>query len=164
MYRDKQGRKIDIVTEMARAAEAAAATQVATAVQKYEWATGTAQKAERQAAAAELSKAAAAPFARHADDAEMNAMLRQRSRAGDPMAGMLSSGGGAGGGEGGGRSLTGKPPYTGPSGPPNRFGIKPGYRWDGVDRSNGWEAKVVAQVYSAKAKEERDYKYRVADM
>ena len=57
----------------------------------------------------------------------------------DPMAAFL--GGGSGAEEA--LSLTGKPTYKGPAPAPNRFGVLPGYRWDGVDRSNGFERKLL---------------------
>ena len=59
---------------------------------------------------------------------------------------------------------SGKPLYKGPPPKPNRFGIRPGYRWDGNVRGNGFEDKVLSMINGKSARKEQAYKYSVADM
>jgi pre-mRNA-splicing factor CWC26 len=100
-------------------------------------------------------------FARHADDSRLEQARKDVIRQGDPMAvyaarNQIKA-----------RVASGKPErpvYKGPSPKPNRFGIGPGYRWDGVDRGNGFEDKVLASKYSSAHKKEEAYRWSTQDM
>lgn len=45
-----------------------------------------------------------------------------------------------------------------------RFDIWPGYRWDGVDRSNGYERKLFESIANRHAKSQEAYLWSVEDM
>lgn len=105
----------------------------------------------------EMSK----PMARYAGDDDLEEYLRNQEREGDPMLAYLREK------ErekkiGGGKVLL-MPKYQG-SYAQNRFAIPPGYRWDGVDRSNGYEKKYFDVQSRKKAGEEEAYRYSTEDM
>lgn len=56
-----------------------------------------------------------------------------------------------------------KPTYKGYY-PPNRYNIRPGYRWDGVDRSNGHEKRLLDKELSKKAAEDDLYRNATRDL
>ena len=57
-----------------------------------------------------------------------------------------------------------KPLYNGPAAIPNRFHIRPGYRWDAIDRGNGFESVLLKKISSKTSFREDEYKWSVSDM
>jgi pre-mRNA-splicing factor CWC26 len=150
ILRDATGRRVDASLARAQARRAAERTAHA----KTDLLRGEVQAAQARARRERLEEAALMPLARGKDDAEMNDELRQAERWNDPMAEFLAAAGGGGGQEpaagkkkGGGR----RPVYKGAAAP-NRYGIRPGYRWDGVDRGTGFEG----ERFKALNRKERD--------
>ena len=93
-------------------------------------------------------------FARSSDDKDMNDALKEVMREEDPMFEYMM------------KKKPQKnimPTYQG-SFPPNRFNIRPGYRWDGVDRSNGFEKEWFEKRNNKRAENDDSYKYCSADM
>ncbi|KAL2153152.1 hypothetical protein VTH82DRAFT_4307 [Thermothelomyces myriococcoides] len=150
ILRDATGRRVDVTFRRAEARRQAAEAERAEKA-KQDLLRGEVQAAEARARRERLEDAALLPLARTRDDRELNEELKRAERWNDPMAEFMattSSSSGGGGGTGGSGAAAaaaraikkGRPVYKGPA-PPNRYGIRPGYRWDGVDRSNGFEAE-----------------------
>lgn len=143
VYRDSSGKRIDTKAQRAAAARAKREREEKEA-QKMEWGKGLVQKEEKEKRKLELEKQKGKAFARHADDKELNEEQKSKELWNDPAAAFLTvrlhfnlrnifhltesfvqkkkSRGPR------------RPEYNGPPPPPNRFGIKPGYRWDGVGK------------------------------
>ncbi|KAL2145019.1 hypothetical protein VTI28DRAFT_8119 [Corynascus sepedonium] len=153
ILRDATGRRVDASLRRAEARRQAAEAERA-AKAKQDLLRGEVQAAQAAARRARLEDAALLPLARGKDDAEMNDEMRRAERWNDPMAEFLATDSGGTSGKAGGRKgKVGRrrPVYNGPAAP-NRYGIRPGYRWDGVDRGNGFEA----ERFKALNRRERD--------
>ncbi|KAI9905596.1 hypothetical protein PsorP6_014206 [Peronosclerospora sorghi] len=170
VYRDKRGRKLDMLNELVRQQEVLAGKRQREEREEYEWGTGHVQKRARQSQHDLLEQMKTTPFARYDDDEALERERRARVRAFDPMHSTFFHNYRVDEGKSKGKSKkhekkrTRKPTYAGPPAPPNRFGIVPGYRWDGVVRGINWEEKILMRQNGNAAANEEAYKYAVADM
>ncbi|XP_047463839.1 BUD13 homolog [Mugil cephalus] len=157
IFRDKSGKRRDLDFE--REEQKKKAGKKAAKDEKYaQWGKGLAQNQMQQQRIEDAVREAHKPLARHRDDEDLDRMLREQEREGDPMAAMLRQK------KGRNTKTQEKPRYKGPAPPPNRFNIQPGFRWDGVDRSNGFEQKRYSRIADKKASQEAAYKWSVEDM
>ncbi|KAG8530045.1 uncharacterized protein KY384_005527 [Bacidia gigantensis] len=137
IYRDASGRIINVAMKRAEARKAAEKEE-RQKKEAEEALKGDVQKRAAQERRDKLKDAKFMPLARGEDDVEMNEEMKERQRWGDPMAGYGGGGEVAKAKSGAKGKAKGKPIYQGAA-PPNRYGIRPGHRWDGVDRGNGFE-------------------------
>ena len=162
IYRDATGRRIDVSMKRAEARRAAAEAEEKERLRK-EALKGEVQIEEAKRRREALEDAALMPLARKADDVEMNQELKEQERWNDPMAQFL---GGSERDTGSGSKKTGKsgklrrPMYKGAA-PPNRYGIRPGYRWDGVDRGNGFEAERFKAINRRERNKDLSYSWQM---
>ncbi|XP_039185714.1 BUD13 homolog [Crotalus tigris] len=158
IFRDEMGRKRDLKQE--RLEQHKRAEETSERDEQYaKWGRGLAQSRQQQQKVEDAVKEMQKPLARYIDDEDLDQMLREQEREGDPMADFMRKKKA--------KERPGskeKPKYNGPAPPLNRFNIWPGYRWDGVDRSNGFEKKRFARIASKKATQELAYKWSVEDM
>ncbi|KAK2099505.1 bud site selection protein, partial [Saguinus oedipus] len=186
VFRDKSGRKRNLKLE--RLEQRRKAEKDSERDELYaQWGKGLAQSRQQQQNVEDAMKEMQKPLARYIDDEDLDRMLREQEREGDPMANFIKKNKAKEN-----KNKKVRPRYSGPAPPPNRFNIWPGYRWDGVDRgdeckrthrkrekekegertgillysinrSNGFEQKRFARLASKKAVEELAYKWSVED-
>lgn len=142
IYRDASGRIINLSMARAEAQKAERAEEEKRRKER-EAQKGEVQKREEEKRREELKEAKYMTMARYKDDVEMNRELKEKGRWGDPGAGFIT----------GKRAEDG---YQGAS-EPNRYGIRPGKKWDGVDRGNGFEKKWWAAQNRKKEVKDRRY-------
>ncbi|XP_054794998.1 uncharacterized protein LOC129300446 [Prosopis cineraria] len=145
---------------------------------EIEWGKGLAQKREAEAKLKELELEKDRPFARTRDDPELDIMLKERVRWGDPMAHLVKKkypapvipnlGDGDKMQESGFIVPQDIPDHSwlkrGLDAAPNRYGIRPGRHWDGVDRSNGFEKELFKRMNEKRSRDKEAYLWSVSDM
>lgn len=155
IYRDASGRVINVAmkrAEMRGKAEDEARKQA----EELENRKGDVQKREREGRRQALEEAKGMTVARYADDKGLNDELKERERWNDPMAQLIASKAAAKGAKG----KSGGKTYQGAF-EPNRYGIRPGWRWDGVDRGNGFERKWFLARNKAKDRQDLEYAWQM---
>ncbi|KAL7897932.1 Pre-mRNA-splicing factor of RES complex domain-containing protein [Trichoderma sp. SZMC 28014] len=155
VYRDATGRRIDISMKRAEARRAAAEAEEKERL-AIESLKGDVQQENARRRKEELEDAKLMSFARKADDEDMNRELKEQSRWNDPMTQFMAEKETSRAG----KKSKRRPVYPGAAAP-NRYGIKPGYRWDGVDRGNGLEAERFKAANRRERNKGLDYAWQM---
>jgi pre-mRNA-splicing factor CWC26 len=161
IYRDASGRIINVA--MARREAARKAEEEERKKKEEEKAArGDVQNQMREEAKQKLADAKYIAVARTKDDEEMNDELKEVRRWNDPAAGFLTTVEEEDKSRGKGKEgkKVGKPTYRGAF-DPNRYGIRPGSRWDGVDRSTGFEKKWFSARNKKKDRSDLEYAWQM---
>jgi pre-mRNA-splicing factor CWC26 len=153
VYRGKDGRELDFATEVLKAG-AGAGEKPSNAPA---WGGGLRQKQADEEKRAHLRAESGKAFARYADDKELDDHMRHTARWGDPLADRVGRDKAA-------TAAAALRPKYGKAGPPNRFGIQPGHRWDGVDRSNGFEKAFFSMQSNASLRKQAAHAWSTEDM
>ena len=152
IYRDASGRVVNIAmarAEARRAADEARAKEAADTLRRV----GGVQLRQVAEAKKELEDARFKTLARYKDDTELNEELKAKERWEDPALAFLTTAKKSRGADGG---RLPRKTYQGPF-QPNRYGIRPGWRWDGVDRGNGFEKKWFEARATRESKRNLEY-------
>lgn len=152
IFRDASGRIVNVA--MARAeARAKIKAEEDEKLRQVEQQKGDVQKIEAEARRERLRDAKYMTLSRYADDRELNDELKEKDLWEDPAAAFLTKKKPT-------ASDTGKPLYKGPW-EPNRYGIRPGHRWDGVDRGIGFEKRWFQAQNKRGHRKEMEYAWQM---
>ncbi|CZR64106.1 probable pre-mRNA-splicing factor cwc26 [Phialocephala subalpina] len=152
VYRDATGRRIDL-TMRRQEAKREADEKARKEREELEMQKGDVQRAEKERRKEELDEARFMPLARKIDDEDMNKEMKEVERWNDPAAQFIVK-------KNKGKSVSGKPLYQGAAAP-NRYGIRPGHKWDGVDRGNGWESERFKALNRRTRNKDLDYSWQM---
>lgn len=156
VYRDATGKRIDMTIRRAEARRIAAEAEEKQRLAKDSL-KGDVQLGEVRRRKWILEDAKLMNFARKADDEDMNKDLKEQGRWNDPMIQFLNIENNM---DRTGKITRRQPVFAGVN-PPNRYGIKPGYRWDGVDRSNGFESERFRSINRHVRNNRLDYTWQI---
>lgn len=124
---------------------------------EMEWGKGKVDRKAEERERQRQVEEAGAPYRAYSADKDRQIMQQQleRDRWGDPMGNLVPK-----------KPKSDRPqkPEWTKAFPPNRFNLKPGHLWDGIDRSNGFEKQHFERQNTNSARKVEAYHWSAADM